>query len=153
MKPTAVESPSAKIKTLLAACRAGVLSTHALEPAGYPFGTTVPYSLDEAGRPLLLLSALAQHTRNLLADPRASLAVCDPSPEADPASAERLTYLADAVKVSDRASAAASYYRRFPDSRSYGESLDFTFFRLDPVRIRYIGGFGDARWIAGADYR
>lgn len=51
----------------------GVLSTHSQAHPGYPFGSVVPYCLDNVGFPLLLLSHLAQHTRNLMAEPRCAL--------------------------------------------------------------------------------
>lgn len=55
-----------------------ILSTHSTQQPGYPYGTAVPLVVDEAQRPLLLISALAEHTKNLLADARASLAVVEP---------------------------------------------------------------------------
>jgi putative heme iron utilization protein len=51
------------------------LATHSGQLAGYPYATVLPYVLDEQHRPLLLISALAEHTRNLLADGRCSLSV------------------------------------------------------------------------------
>ena len=60
-------------RTLLAATRTGTLATVAVDPAGFPFGSLVAYAVDDLGRPLLCLSDLAEHSRNLAADPRASL--------------------------------------------------------------------------------
>ena len=53
----------------------GVLSTHSQAMPGFPFGSVVPYCLDARGWPLLLISRIAQHTRNLKADARCSLLV------------------------------------------------------------------------------
>ena len=68
-----------RARTLLHSQRQGVLSTISLHRAGYPYGSLTPYALSRAGAPLILISALAAHTQNLLADPRASLfVVCLP---------------------------------------------------------------------------
>ena len=53
----------------------GVLSTHSKSMPGFPFGSVVPYCLDELGRPLILISRIAQHTHNLQKDPKCSLFV------------------------------------------------------------------------------
>lgn len=153
MTPADSATKADRVRALLSGARSGVLSTHALDPAGYPYGTVVPYALDGEGRPLVLVSALAQHSRNLQADPRASLAVADSAGASEAASTARLTYVCEAVRETDRARAAASYYARFPEARAYGESLDFTFVRLDPVKVRYVGGFGDMFWLDGKEYR
>ena len=58
--------------------RVGTLSTQLREPRGGPFGSVAPYGVDGAGQPTLLISRLAVHTRNLLADPHASLLVAEP---------------------------------------------------------------------------
>ena len=68
-----------RARTLLHSQRQGVLSTISLHRAGYPYGSLTPYALSSAGAPMILISALAAHTQNLLADPRASLfVVCLP---------------------------------------------------------------------------
>ena len=55
----------------------GILSTHSVEYPGYPFGSVVPFCLDESGQPLILISALAQHTRNIIANPKVALTLLD----------------------------------------------------------------------------
>ncbi|MEK6395595.1 MAG: pyridoxamine 5'-phosphate oxidase family protein, partial [Burkholderia gladioli] len=56
------------------------LATHAREPAGFPYPSAVPYATDARHRPVILVSALAEHTRNLDADPRAGFLVADEAP-------------------------------------------------------------------------
>lgn len=56
------------------------LATHAREPAGFPYPTVVPYATDACHRPVILVSALAEHTRNLDVDPRAGFLVADEVP-------------------------------------------------------------------------
>ncbi|MCK9801168.1 HugZ family protein [Pseudomonas sp. MAFF 302030] len=127
----------------------GVLSTHSKAMPGFPFGSVVPYCLDEQGRPLILISRIAQHTHNLQKDPKCSLLVGEREAE-DVQAVGRLTYLAEAEKLTDDVqieAAAERYYRYFPDSQNYHQAHDFDFWVLKPVRHRYIGGFGAIHWV------
>jgi putative heme iron utilization protein len=127
----------------------GVLSTHSKAMPGFPFGSVVPYCLDAQGRPLLLISRIAQHTHNLLQDPKCSLLVGERAAE-DVQAAGRLTVLAEARQLTAPAeveAAAGRYYRYFPESRDYHQVHDFDFWRLELVRARYIGGFGAIHWL------
>ncbi|OAI93371.1 HugZ family protein [Pseudomonas putida] len=127
----------------------GVLSTHSKSMPGFPFGSVVPYCLDAEGNPLILISRIAQHTHNLQKDPKCSLLVGERGAE-DVQAVGRLTVLAEARKL-ERAeaieAAAERYYRYFPESRNYHSAHDFDFWVLQPVRHRYIGGFGAIHWI------
>ncbi|MOA05465.1 Pyridoxamine 5'-phosphate oxidase [compost metagenome] len=116
---------------------------------GFPFGSVVPYCLDERGCPLILISRIAQHTHNLQQDGKCSLLVGERGAE-DVQAVGRLTLLAEAEKLAEAAqidAAAARYYRYFPESRDYHRVHDFDFWRLQPVRWRYIGGFGAIHWL------
>jgi len=127
----------------------GVLSTHSKAMPGFPFGSVVPYCLDAQGYPLILISRIAQHTHNLRQDCRCSLLVGERA-AVDVQAAGRLTLLAEAQQLSDPAAidaAAARYYRYFPDSADYHQVHDFDFWQLQPVRARYIGGFGAIHWL------
>ena len=127
----------------------GALSTLSKAMPGFPFGSVVPYCLDEQGRPLILISRIAQHTHNLQKDPKCSLLVGER--EADDVQAVgRLTYLAEAEQLHDATAieaAAERYYRYFPESANYHQAHDFDFWVLKPVRHRYIGGFGAIHWL------
>ncbi|WP_312145875.1 HugZ family pyridoxamine 5'-phosphate oxidase, partial [Stutzerimonas kunmingensis] len=114
----------------------GVLATHSQAMPGFPFGSVVPYCLDANGWPLILISRIAQHTRNLKADGRCSLLVGERAAE-DVQAAGRLTLLAEARQLAEPAaieSAAQRYYRYFPESRDYHRVHDFDFWVLEPVR-------------------
>ena len=127
----------------------GVLSTHSQAMPGFPFGSVVPYCLEANGWPLILISRIAQHTANLQADGRCSLLVGERAAE-DVQAAGRLTLLAEARQLTDPATidaAALRYYRYFPDAQDYHRVHDFDFWALQPVRWRYIGGFGAIRWL------
>ena len=126
-----------------------VLSTHSKFMPGYPFGSVVPYCLDDQGRPLILISRIAQHTHNLTLEPKCSLLVGERGAE-DVQAVGRVTVLAQACKLSEPdviKAAALRYYRFFPESQSYHTAHDFDFWVLEPVRYRYIGGFGAIHWL------
>ncbi|GAB7533475.1 HugZ family protein [Pseudomonas sp. 3A(2025)] len=127
----------------------GVLSTHSKSMPGFPFGSVVPYCLDGQGRPLILISRIAQHTHNLLQDPKCSLLVGERE-AANVQAVGRITLMAEGHKLTDPESieaAARRYYRYFPESQNYHSAHDFDFWVLTPVRYRYIGGFGAIHWL------
>lgn len=136
--------------TLLHICGYGTLATHSAALTGYPFATAVPYALDAAHNPVLCISALAEHTKNVLADPRVSLSVVQPGAE-DVQDAARLTLVADAERIEPGEALRARYLRYLPKTEEL-LALDFIFFRLRPKRIRYIGGVGRMGWLEESDW-
>lgn len=136
--------------TLLHLCGYGTLATHSTALAGYPFATAVPYALDAAHNPVLCISALAEHTKNVLTDPRVSLSVVQPGAE-DVQDSARLTMVADAERIEPDEALRARYLRYLPKTEDL-LMLDFMFFRLRPKRIRYIGGVGRMGWVEETDW-
>jgi putative heme iron utilization protein len=129
----------------------GVLSTLSKKLAGHPFGSLVPFVLDHAARPAILISRLAEHTGNIDADPRVSLLVHTAGTDAQ--AAARLTLVGNAARVSaDVTALEARYLRYVPDAVRLLALGDFCFYRIEPLRLRFIGGFGDIQWIAAAAY-
>lgn len=125
----------------------GVLSTQSLAEPGYPFGSVIPYCLDRTGLPIFLLSHLAQHSKNLNADPRCALTVAEPA-TGDVQQSLRLTCVADCAPASPQdADAAQRYFRYFPQGLTYFEDLNFKLYRSVPRRFHYNGGFATARWL------
>ena len=124
---------------------AGVLATLSQRLGGYPFGSVVPFVLDHAAQPVVLVSRLAEHTKNIAADPRASLLVHDAA--ADVQTAARLTLVGDAEPVPEPAATARRYLRYFPDAQGLLDLGDFAFWRLRTVFVRHIAGFGAIRSI------
>jgi putative heme iron utilization protein len=131
-------------RQVLAGTFYGVLSTHSLEQAGYPFGSAVPYVLDQGGLPLLLLSHLSQHTKNLDADGRCGLTVVEVG-GGDVQERGRLSAVGD-VTPSGPDADCERYFRYFPHARMYFEQLGFHFYRFAPLRFYWNGGFATARW-------
>jgi putative heme iron utilization protein len=144
-----------RARTLVATQNRGVLSTVALDPAGYPFGSVATYAIDEAGRPIVFVSTMAEHTRNAGADPRASLIVTEPFPEgSDPLAAGRVTLIGDLLEVSgdERPAVRDTYLAANPASAYYIDFGDFSFWRLEVRSVRYVGGYGRMSWVEAADY-
>jgi len=125
----------------------GVLSTHSVDVEGYPFGSIAPYALDYEGQPAMLISEIAQHTRNIKRDRRVSLTVFDQCAD-DPQASGRLTWIGDAEPISmSETEVRRRYLRYFPSAESYFDTHDFTFYRIRLRRARFIGGFGEIYWV------
>jgi heme iron utilization protein len=133
------------VLNLLHGAQASTLATQSLQMPGYPFATVVPNILDEQHRPVLLISALAEHTKNLLADRRVSISVIETG-NANVLDGQRLTLVGDAEQFEPSDALKARYLRYQPAAEQYLQ-LDFMFFRIVPKRLRYIGGVGRMGWV------
>ena len=114
----------------------------------------MPYGLDEYGRPIFLISTMAMHTHNLLADPRASLLVTQNDTGGDPLGASRITLLGNVlpIPVADVAEARELYLARHANSKYWVDFEDFSFYRMNVVDVYYVGGFGVMGWVSASDY-
>jgi len=130
----------------------GVLSTISVDVEGYPFGSVTPYCMDRMCRPIIYISPIAQHTRNIVADSRVSLTVIEKGASEDVQAQGRVTCLANAVQIDDDRDARERYFRHFPSSRQYDRTHAFSFFRLELVRVRFIGGFGQIFWLDAREF-
>lgn len=136
-------------RALYARSLQGILSTLSLEIAGYPFGSVITFVPDRRNRPVILISDLAQHTKNIKADARVSLTLIEGGDDIQ--ASGRVTIVGNAVKVEDEVDDVAErFYRRFPHAIDYHRAHDFAFYRIEPVKARYIGGFGKIHWV-GSD--
>lgn len=147
-------SHAERVRTMLAMASVGTLSTVSRKHAGFPFGSLMPYALDGAGRPIFLISNMAMHTQNLKGDPRASLFVGPAGADIDPLGAARATLVgrAEQVPAEGVAEARELYLARHPQSRYWVGFTDFGFFRLEPVELYYVGGFGVMGWVEAGAY-
>ena len=137
-----------RARALLRSVEAGVLSTHSLAMPGFPFGSLAPFVLTHEARPLLLVSRLAEHTCNLAADARACLTALEPADAARQALGRAsVVGLVQAVPEPERYAVAARYLALFPEQRRLLDLGDFSFLRLEPERVRWIGGFGEIGWL------
>lgn len=133
-------------RQLLAGTYRAVLSTHSLDLEGFPFGSVVPYVCGRDGLPLLLLSHLSQHTKNLVADARCGFTVVEHG-IGDVQQLGRLSGMGRISPLEDSID-AERYFAYFPQSRMYFEELNFHFFRFVPERFHWNGGFATARWFS-----
>jgi putative heme iron utilization protein len=118
---------------------------------GFPYASFVEYVADQQGRPVILISALAEHTHNIHYHARLSLAAADAGD--DVLASPRFTYMGEARLVPDEDLAACRdrYLRYRPHAAEY-LALDFALYRIEPHRIRSIPGFGAAVWVSASDY-
>ncbi|MBU6460910.1 MAG: DUF2470 domain-containing protein [Proteobacteria bacterium] len=128
----------------------GLLSTLSLKFKGYPFGSAIPVLMDSDLNPVFWISFLAEHTKNLLADPKASLTLIEPSENVQDHA--RLTLIGQARNLGRDAIVRDRYFRYFPDAQEYQKMHDFTFWKLDVEHVRFIGGFGSIHWIPSTRY-
>jgi putative heme iron utilization protein len=143
-----------RARTLLYLGQIGSLSTLSRKRPGFPFGSVMPYGLDDGGRPIFLISTMAMHTQNLQADPRASLLVTQPDASGDPLGASRVTLMGTVVPIAkpEVASARKLYLERYANSKHWVDFEDFAFYRMEIVDVYYVGGFGVMGWVAASEY-
>ena len=154
-QPSAPEPSFAeRARTLVYISRIGSLSTLSRKQPGFPFGSVMPYGLDEHGRPIFLISTMAMHTQNLQADPRASLLVTQDDAGSDPLGASRVTLVGNVMPIprAEVTDARQLYLARYTNSKYWVDFEDFSFYRLDVVDIYYVGGFGVMGWVSATEY-
>lgn len=127
-----------------------VLSTLSRRVAGYPYGSVVPFVLDHEAQPIILISRLAEHTRNLAVDARTSLVVRDDGDEVQ--AGARLTLIGNAVQIDCDSALRARFLRYQPQAQQLLDLGDFSFWRITPITLRYIAGFGAISWVSGSDF-
>jgi putative heme iron utilization protein len=141
-----------RARTLVAQISTGTLCTLATEPEGYPYGSFVTVAFDE-GDPVFLISGLAEHTKNLERDSRASLLVAEGG-AADPLANGRVTMLGPCTRIDrDGGRARAAFFATHPNSSYYADFRDFAFWKMHVGWIRYIGGYGRMSWISKTEWQ
>jgi putative heme iron utilization protein len=143
-----------RIRTLVSLVPFGTLSTLSRKHPGFPFGSLMPFALDSSGRPIFLISNMAMHTQNLKADSRCSLFVGQAGADGDALGAARATLMGNAEPVpeNDLVGVREKYLARHKNSQYWVDFSDFSFFRLQPIELYYVGGFGVMGWVEALDY-
>lgn len=134
--------PVEEIRTLLDRSLRGMLSTFSQMHEGYPSGSMVDFACDADGSPILAVSSLAVHTKDLLANPKCSLLVAkDPDDRTDLV----ITLHGEAIPVSDndRVDVRAAYLARHPNA-FWVDFGDFQFIYIKPKVVRYVSGVATA---------
>ena len=143
-----------RARTLVYLGRVGSLSTLSRKQPGFPFGSVMPYGLDDHGRPIFLISTMAMHTQNLQADARASLLVTQEDSGGEPLGASRVTLVGNVLPVlkTELAEVRKLYLERHANSKYWVDFEDFSFYRMDVIDVYYVGGFGVMGWVSASDY-
>ncbi len=126
-------------RRLVRAARTAALGT--LLDDGTPYASLVKPASDMAGRPIILVSRLAWHTRNLEADGRASLLFAAPALDRDPLEAARVTAIGRLAPCA-RDACAERFLACHPDAAAYAAFSDFSFWRMEVERCHAVAGFG-----------
>lgn len=133
--------------SLLHCSEHAALASHCQALPGYPYVSAITLAPDHDGVPLALISTLAEHTRQLQSDPRASLLLADPGLPAD--RTLRMTVLVDAECCEGTPARRERFLRYQPGAADYIEFDDFQFWRFVPRRARFVSGFGRMGWLDG----
>lgn len=151
--------PSSKIKqlgiqarALIRGGRTAALSTLMAEN-GAPYGSLVLSATAFDGAPIVLLSGLAVHTRNLARDSRVSLLYDATTGLDDPLTGARLSLMGALYPVAagDLAFCRNRFLARHPRAAAYIDFADFNLFRMSPERAHLVAGFGQIDWLEAAD--
>jgi putative heme iron utilization protein len=143
-----------RARTLVYSGRIGSLSTLSRRQPGFPFGSVMPYGLDDHGHPIFLISTMAMHTQNVQADPRSSLLVPEPDAGGEPLGSSRVTLLGNVrlVPEPEVAEARKLYLARHASSKYWVDFEDFSFYVMDVLDVYYVGGFGVMGWVSASEY-
>jgi putative heme iron utilization protein len=139
MEPTPDFNPKTAAKKLLREGRSGALAT-LMPGSGDPYCSLVNVATAADGAPLLLISRLAIHTKNILADPRVSL-MLDERKEGDPLQGGRIMIMGTAAVTNDP-DARRRYLDRQPEAGGFASFADFSFYQVTIKAVHLVAGFG-----------
>jgi putative heme iron utilization protein len=143
---SASDSSTAEARALVRAADRAVLATSL---QGWPYASLVLVAVDDDGAPLLLLSDLAEHAKNLRAEPRCSLLFDGTAGLRDALAGLRVTVLGEARPIEDPR-LRARYVARQPSAALYAGFGDFRLYRMTIARAHVVAGFGRIHWIEAA---
>lgn len=151
MRQPEVEAQNAALaakRLIRLALKAALATFH--EGTGYPYASLITVACEPCGAPLLLISKLAQHTKNLQADARASILFDGTDGLGDPLQGGRVSVSGRVAPTEDPA-ARARFLARHPEAEGYADFADFAFYRMEVEGAHYIGGFGKIHDLGAAD--
>jgi heme oxygenase (biliverdin-IX-beta and delta-forming) len=151
--PARRRTPAEEARALVAATNVATLATHSDD--GHPWASLVAFGSLDDGSPVLFVSHLAEHARNLARDQRASLVVADPNPRDDVLAGGRVTLAGTAQRpTADLARVAQeAYVAAVPSAKAYVDFGDFSLWVLRVERVRWVGGYGRMDSTDAAAYR
>jgi len=131
-----------------------ILSTLSKSTNNYPFGSFATFASNSHRELFIYASDIAEHTKNILNDSRACVTIFSVKGTGDKQASERLSIIGDLVKVckEDIETSLARFYKFLPESESYSRIHGFHLYKLEIVKVRWIGGFGQIRWLDTKDW-
>ena len=151
------QSPADAARRLIRALDTATLATAlaqrvetTADQGGWPYASLVLVACDFDASPLLLISQLAEHTKNIAADDRVSLLYDGTGNGPDPLTGHRVSVLGRAVEIEEE-QAKSRYLARHPSAEGYAGFADFGFYRVQVTRAHLVAGFGRIDWIDGAE--
>jgi len=139
-----------QVRDLIRAAERAALATALAGAASHPYASLVLVASAMDGSPLLLVSELAEHTKNLLRDARLSLLFDGTAGLDDPLTGPRASVLGRAA-LSDDANERARFLARHPSAEAYAGFADFRLYRIVVERAHLVAGFGRIRWVDAGD--
>jgi putative heme iron utilization protein len=118
---------------------------------GWPYASLVLLACDHDATPLLLISDLAEHSKNIADDPRVGLLIDGTAGRVDPLTGPRVTILGTAEKTDDPR-LKARFVARHPSAGLYVDFADFHLYRVTVTRAHFVAGFGRIHWIEATDF-
>lgn len=143
------DNPSLVARQAIRQADRAVLAT-ALAGDGWPYGSLVTVACDHRARPILLLSDLAEHTKNLKSEARVSLLFDATAGHDNPLTGARVTALG-VISATDDTFARERFVRRHPDAADYLSFADFSLYRIEVTRAHLVAGFGAIHWFDAAE--
>lgn len=149
--------PGEVVRRLLRATDRAVMATRLgqqadAELAAWPYSSLVLLACDHDATPLLLISDLAEHSKNIAGDARLSLLLDGTAGRVDPLTGPRAALLGKAEKIDD-ARLKTRFVARHPSAALYAEFADFHLYRVVLERAHFVAGFGRIHWIPAEDVR
>ena len=140
-------TPARQARAVIRATDRAALAT---SQEGWPFASLVLAALDHDGTPLLLISDLSEHAKNIKREPRVSLLFDGTQGLDDPLTGPRVTVLGEA-RVSAEKHLMQRFLARHPAAELYAGFADFHLYRIAVARAHLVAGFGRIHWIAASD--
>jgi hypothetical protein len=138
------DTPAVTARRLMRALDRASLAT---SQEGWPYASMVLVAVDHDASPLLLLSDLAEHSKNARREPRASLLFDGTTGLDNPLTGPRVTVLGELQAIEDKR-LLARFVARHPAASGYAGFADFHLYRLAVARAHVVAGFGQIHWIA-----
>ena len=138
--------PAQQARAVARACRTASLATAMAGSDGTPYASLVLVAFDHDATPLLLISRLAEHTKNIEADPRVSLLCDGTAGYAEPLTGPRVSLQGHAERT-DEPQHRARFLNRHPSAAMYAGFPDFNYYRIEIERAHIVAGFGRIHWL------